>query len=235
MSDKTEKFVVEITPQGCGSLFRDYGLPSTADWRLMKTPEKVSLVVFTGGHDVWPELYGENAGTWTYFSVQRDMYEGAMFEQALKHKIPMVGICRGSQFLCVKAGGKLCQDINNHGSNHKMRTSDDRVLVCNSSHHQMQLPPEGAIPLAWAEPKISVDRFSKQPHYLNGDDDQIEVDREYEVVYYPNINALGIQYHPEWLSEKEECVKYALEMTQKYLFPKKAEAGATAKMLGTAA
>ena len=221
MSDKVHKFVVEITPQGCAGLFREYGLPSQQDSRLLNTPEKVSLVVFTGGHDVSPEMYGEEVGTYTHASAHRDAYESKMFEIALKNKIPMVGICRGSQFLCVKAGGKLCQDINNHGQFHQIVTNEGKTLTCNSSHHQMQLPPESAVPLAWASPRLSFDRRTGKPHYLNGDDKQIEVKEEYEVVYYPNINAIGIQYHPEWVQADHECAKYAVEVVDKYLFPKK--------------
>lgn len=206
------KYVVEITPQGCGKVFNEFGEVTTNDSRLTKTPELVSLVVFTGGHDVTPALYGENKGRHTYNSVERDEYEGRMFDIALKHKIPMVGICRGAQFLCVKAGGKLVQDINNHGGwNHEIRTNENKVLICNSSHHQMQLPPKNAIPLAWAEPKIS-------DYYLNGDNKKIEVDKEYEVVYYPNIRAISAQFHPEWVSSEDECVKYCQDVVRKYLF-----------------
>jgi gamma-glutamyl-gamma-aminobutyrate hydrolase PuuD len=178
---------------------------------LKENSEEVALVVFTGGQDVWPGLYNENVHWQTHYSIQRDVYEGQMFELALKNGIPMVGICRGSQFLCVKANGKLVQDISGHLGDHEIVTSDDRVLTCNSSHHQMQLPPYNAVPLAWARKKLS-------NRYLNGDDDQIQIDREYEVVYYPKIRAIGIQYHPEWKSSNHPCVKYAQEVVQNYLF-----------------
>lgn len=207
------KYVLEITPQGCGHVFSDWGEVITDAYALRTDPESIALMVFTGGEDVWPELYGENALSVTYYNAKRDLYEGRMFEMALEHKIPMVGICRGSQFLCVKAGGKLVQDIRGHLGNHSLRTHDGRKMMCNSTHHQMQLPPDGAMPLAWAAERLS-------NHYLNGDGDNIDVDREYEVVHYPNINAVGCQFHPEWLGSENPCVKYAQEVVRTYLVGK---------------
>lgn len=207
-----KKYVVEISPQDCGWVFREHGEPTTNAYHILHNPEQVALVVFTGGHDVWPELYGENVRPGTHFSIQRDYYEGNVFEHVLKNKIPMVGICRGSQFLCVKSGGKLVQDIQGHGRFHTIRTNDGRLIKCNSSHHQMQLPSKEAVPLAWAEPRLSAG------YYRNGDNDNIEVDREHEIVYYPNINAIGIQPHPEWLQPENEFVLYCQEIVKKYLF-----------------
>lgn len=215
----TKKFVVEVTPAHTGHVFAEWGEvfeervgSNPLDNPLFKNPESVSLVVFTGGEDVWPELYGEKEGFRTWHHKERDHYEADRFEQALKHKIPMVGVCRGAQFLCVKAGGKLVQHITGHGGNHTVRNSEGKLFTVNSTHHQMQLPPKDAVPLAWAEPKLS-------KCYLNGDDEErTDVDREYEIVYYPSIRAMGIQSHPEWLAPDHESVKYAKSIVKKYLF-----------------
>lgn len=208
-----KKQIVEITPAGCGWLFEKHGKLTTNDKVLINTPENVSLVVFTGGSDVNPKFYGENCGYATSFSNSRDIYEQKMFNIALENGIPMVGICRGSQFLCVMSGGKLVQDVRNHGGNHKIRTNDGRTMVVNSTHHQMQLPPKDAIILAWADPKLSAS------HYLDGDNKQIDnVEYEYENVYYPNTKVIGIQNHPEWELPEVEFVKYSQEIVDKYLF-----------------
>lgn len=208
--------ILEITPQGCGSVFAELGEVVYDDKILEKYPKEVGLLVFTGGHDVWPELYGENILQGTFFSTHRDLYEGRMFEIAQANKIPCVGICRGAQFLCVKAGGKLVQDITGHLVSHLLLTNDNRTILSNSSHHQMQLPPEDAVPLAWSNNRMS-------RYYMNGDGDNIHVDKEYEVVYYPNINSLGIQGHPEWGNASEEFIEYSREVVRGYLFKKGAK------------
>lgn len=179
---------------------------------LLKRPEKVALVVFTGGEDICPEFYGENTGFQTYYNIDRDIHESRMFDIAQEYEIPCVGICRGAQLLCVKAGGSLVQDITGHyGGMHTISTIDDRVIEVNSSHHQMQLPPDDAIVLAVAEPQLSL-------HYLDGDNEHLEIENEIEVVYYPEINSIGIQYHPEWLLDSHEAVEYAQEVVRRCLF-----------------
>lgn len=209
------KFVLEITPQRCGQMFSQYGEYTTDDDLLVNRPGDIALVVFSGGSDVNPALYGEKCGRYTHFSAARDEYERRMFDLAQAANIPKVGICRGSQWLCVMAGGKLVQDLRNHGGDHTVRTDDGRLIVTNSTHHQMQLPPADARVLAWAEPRLST-------HYLDGDNRPIVVDREIEVVHYPSINAVGIQYHPEWLPTDHPCVRYALEVVERCLFPEAA-------------
>ncbi len=204
------KHVVEITPAGCAWVFAEHGKPTRDETLLYKEPENVALVVFTGGEDVWPELYGENIRWETSFNVHRDLYEGRMFELAQKHKIPCVGICRGAQFLCVKSGNKLVQDIGGHGGHHLMETNDGRTLKVNSTHHQMQWPEKDAVVLGWSAKRLS-------NRYLGGDG-PVEVEKEYEVVYYPGINSLGIQYHPEWMDADSEAVLYAQEVVRKYLY-----------------
>jgi hypothetical protein len=88
----------------------------------------------------------------------------------------------------------------------------DEVMV-NSSHHQMQLPPKNAAPLAWSSPRRS-------SCYLDGDDKPFEVDMEYEIVHYPSTNAIGIQAHPEWLKPDDPFVKVSQDIVAKHLFQK---------------
>lgn len=198
---------------GCAKVFREFGEGTENTDVLKAHPEDVALVVFTGGADVAPQFYGENVGSRTSFSLHRDNYEIGIFNWAKKLNIPMVGICRGAQLLCVMAGGKLVQDVKNHCvSRHGLKTHEHKLISCNSTHHQMQLPPANALVLATAEPKMS------RGHYLNGNDEQIELEHEYEAVYYPNIKAVGIQWHPEWLSSDDPCVVYSVDIVRKYLF-----------------
>jgi hypothetical protein len=109
------------------------------------------------------------------------------------------------------AGGKLAQDITNHGGYHDIRTHDNKVIECNSTHHQMQIPPDDSTILAVAEPNLS-------RYYKDGDDKDITVPGEIEVVFYPSIKAIGIQYHPEYLQNDHPCVKYSQQVVREFLF-----------------
>lgn len=69
-------------------------------------------ILFTGGHDVSPALYGEkDEGLCGEIIPQRDSMEAKLLTAALEKDKAVLGICRGLQFLNVHLGGTLYQDI----------------------------------------------------------------------------------------------------------------------------
>ena len=73
---------------------------------------KVDGILLTGGHDVDPAVYGEtplNSSVVTY--PLRDRMEAEVLNQALEKDMPVLGICRGIQFLNAYLGGNLYQDL----------------------------------------------------------------------------------------------------------------------------
>ena len=189
--------------------FEPYGARVSDHTILTKAPDEVVLVVFTGGSDVTPSYYGEKANPHTYNNPPRDEAERKVFLLAASLKKNIVGICRGSQFLCAMSGGKLVQHVTHHGGNHNVRTDDGRLIEVSSTHHQMQLPPEDAVPIAWAEPKRST-------CYEGPPGVEYEVDREHDVVWYPETNSLGMQYHPEYMDKESQGFKYCQEIVERF-------------------
>jgi gamma-glutamyl-gamma-aminobutyrate hydrolase PuuD len=191
--------------------FTKFGAYSTRPSDMDSPDVEVKLVVFTGGADITPELYGiKNTGLSHNMAI-RDIHEVGVFMRALKKGLPMFGICRGAQLLCVMAGGKMVQHLDGHHGSHRIKTYDGRMIGVNSSHHQMVLPPDDARVLAWAEPALSkvYKPYATAPRY------------EYECMYYPALNAVGVQYHPELLSEDHEGLQYTVELAEKLINKKK--------------
>jgi putative glutamine amidotransferase len=72
----------------------------------------VDGLVFSGGSDLDPELYGEDAHPETNGIVRaRDDYELALMQAALACDVPVLAICRGSQVLNIALGGDLEQHL----------------------------------------------------------------------------------------------------------------------------
>ena len=159
--------------------------------------DNVRLVVFTGGADVNPSLYGDVKHPKTHCAEKRDWYEGQIFKKALERKIPCFGICRGAQLLCVMSGGKLNQHSPNHYLSHELIIEDGREIKTNSSHHQVQLPTIDSKIIAWT---ISPN-------------EKLEA----EAVEYPTINSAGVQFHPEAFSEDHEALLFTREMVEKLI------------------
>lgn len=68
--------------------------------------------LFTGGHDVDPSLYNqENHGLCGELAPGRDSMEWVLLGKALEQGKAVLGICRGLQFLNVRLGGTLYQDL----------------------------------------------------------------------------------------------------------------------------
>ena len=63
-------------------------------------------LLFTGGQDVSPALYGETPkGTCGEICSARDRMEQVLLHLALERDLPVLGICRGIQFLNAALGG----------------------------------------------------------------------------------------------------------------------------------
>ena len=69
-------------------------------------------ILFAGGEDVDPALYGESKKhDNVHDNRSRDEFEFALLDSGLARQIPILGICRGVQMINVKFGGTLYQDM----------------------------------------------------------------------------------------------------------------------------
>lgn len=171
---------------------------------VIDNPDEADALVFTGGEDVCPVLYGEKILNVTHFNYARDQKE-----QAIYNKYPdkvKIGICRGGQFLNVMNNGTMWQDVNNHTRNHKMFLfpkdimPDDEVEVT-STHHQMMIMGPEAKSLAYAREATEKLRAGKEiiSNVLS----------DSEVLWYEKTKSFCFQPHPEYGHEptKEVFVK----------------------------
>ena len=168
---------------------------------LLRDTKNIKLVVFTGGEDVSPHLYGgEDPWNISYCDEGRDRIEKLIFQYCLDHKIKMAGICRGMQFFNVMTGGFMYQHILNHNllGRHRVILPDDNFLVT-SSHHQLVGLPGSAIPMSHADPTRST-IYVGPDGYLAEDEDKPKL--EIESAIFPEVGAVGVQYHPEMMGDE---------------------------------
>jgi gamma-glutamyl-gamma-aminobutyrate hydrolase PuuD len=77
-----------------------------------ETLDSVDGLIFSGGSDLDPELYGEEAHPETEGWIrERDDFELGLMQAALARDVPLLAICRGSQVLNVALGGDLEQHV----------------------------------------------------------------------------------------------------------------------------
>jgi len=227
---KSPRYILVINDMGGdhGRPFEGLGLEVTKDLSILnRDPDLIAAVLFTGGADVSPELYAASPHPTTHPRRGRDIEELAICNRAINEGIPLLGICRGAQLLCVMAGGKLIQDVTGHGScTHPVKallpSGEEVEFDVTGDHHQMQFPwglmeEEEFKVLAWGT-------SPRSKHYAFDADNTLLVDKasedilkEPDIIWYPKIKALAMQFHPEWMSWDAPAVNYVRELFTTYI------------------
>ena len=155
-------------------------------------------LLFTGGQDVDPALYGEPVlDCCGELCPARDQLEAALLRAAIKQNKPILGICRGLQLINAALGGILWQDLpaqRPESRNHRMERPYDRV------EHSVTL--SGPLAAAYGADSLGVNSCHHQ-----GIKDlapslrpmAVAEDGLVEAVYHPDRPFLwAVQWHPEF-------------------------------------
>jgi len=135
-------------------------------------------VVIAGGGDLDPAIYGAAKHPETEVSApDRDVWELAVAEAAIRMNVPLLGICRGMQVLNVACGGTLHQhipDLVGHEAHsgtpggfgvHKVRVTNGKTLdgilpgaeyfeVPTHHHQAVDRVGDGLTAVGWADDGI---------------------------------------------------------------------------------
>lgn len=154
---------------------------------ILKTP-----LILWGGIDIDPIWYGEERHPYTQQSnLKQDRREFIEAINAVRNKIPIIGVCRGAQLLCILNKGKLHQHTVPHKNNHSITTKDGHNFDAPGAHHQIMVPNEKSEYelIAWNPEETSIwtskDTYHKEHNCP-------------EVIWFPKTLGLAIQPHPEW-------------------------------------
>jgi putative glutamine amidotransferase len=193
------------------SIERAGGIPLAIPYRtdLSLIPEIVDLfdgMLFTGGNDLDPALYGE-----TYHpraepvDPDRQRFELALLAEVERRRTPALGVCLGSQLMNVHRGGSLIQFLPEHARDgaieHRMAGDDGR-------RHVIRIEPGTVLGGAIGKGQIVANTRHKQAISRVGRGLRVNAtapDGVVEGVEDPSMPLfLAVQWHPENLSEQPE-------------------------------
>lgn len=194
-------------------MFLDHG-----GFTIAAKPQEADFVCWTGGDDINPLMYGEQALPCTAFSSELDLEDVHVYRDVEDTAIK-IGICRGAQLLNVLNGGKLWQDVDKHnnGKIHPVRdTVTGETHNVNSLHHQaMILPKDYGELVAYcrlSEYKLA-DGEEWHESMKGGDLSEVDV----EVAWYKTTRSLCFQPHPEF--QDRGTKEYFFNLIDRYCLP----------------
>lgn len=168
------------------------------------------ILVLWGGEDISPSLYNQTPIPETHagpIPSKRDRFELECALWAIKHNMPIIGVCRGAQLLCALNGGTLVQHVTNHNhGKHEIVTNDGQKLFTNSIHHQMMNPANTEHTILAHTP------YPLSNVYLGEHGNPIFMPVEPEIIWFPKTKGLAIQGHPEYLYPNHEFVEYCTSL-----------------------
>lgn len=168
--------------------------------------DTIDGLVFSGGEDVDPRLYGEELQPTSHrIDPVRDKYEMELMELALERNMPILCICRGMQLLNVFCGGTLHADIG--------ELADPTLTHWETkepwrSVHPIELKPDHFVSAVLGGAQIEVNSIHHQSVKRLGEGLEVvgqSSDDIVEAIAMKNrSNVLALQWHPEMIARKDE-------------------------------
>lgn len=179
-------------------------IPKMDDERaILDTVHKCDGIILSGGGDIHPLWIGEDPGGKSgRVDSEKDLFDFRIIYAALRYSIPILGICRGLQMLNVALGGTIYEDLPSQLAH---TIGHDQSASRYETWHKVNLSKDGRLRnILGGEEEVEVNSFHHQavriiPDYASicatSSDGVIEA-----VDYYPEHNAIGVQWHPEALA-----------------------------------
>ena len=169
----------------------------------------VDGLLFIGGGDHDPALYGAAAATGIeLLDRERDHFELALAREALAVGIPVLGICRGMQTLCIAAGGSLYPDLGVYRTGSADHRSD---IPIERPAHRVALTPGTRLASMSEVGSVEVNSAHHQAVRDAGRNMRVAAvasDGVIEAIESEDGGfAIGVQWHPEYLPRTDPLSK----------------------------
>ncbi len=161
-------------------------------------------VVFAGGNDFDPSLYGGNPDLVEDYSREDDEKSIDIFAYAIEKNKPILGICRGMQLINIYYGGSLYDDIKSQYSTEIIHRGDDKTFA----YHNVNIRDDSYLKEVIGENQIEVNSFHHEGIRKLADGLDIGAespDGLIEAIENPYYSyMIGVQWHPEASYDDDE-------------------------------
>lgn len=150
-------------------------------------------VLFPGGGDINPELFGESNHGSRNIDTELDILQLHAFQYALAQKLPILGICKGMQLINVALGGTLFQNLDTAG----LHTSPEKDLF-----HETTITPYSCLHALYGDTLVVNSRHHQAVAKLGQKLLPVQwcsEDHCVEAMEHTRLPIWGVQWHPERL------------------------------------
>ena len=162
--------------------------------------------LFTGGQDVSPEIYHEKPLEELIDSCEkRDYMEDMVLKRAIAEDKPVLGICRGIQFINAALGGTLYQDL---PTQHPSKTEHHQQPPYDMPVHEVSIVEGSPLHECLQADKLPVNSLHHQAVKTLAAELTVmatSTDGIVEALYRPGSHFLwAVQWHPEFSYKTDE-------------------------------
>lgn len=182
----------------------------------------VDAIIMTGGEDIGPAYYNEKPmEKLETVKEDRDISDYLLLTTAIEKNYPILGTCRGMQFLNVVQGGTLYQDfpsqratdilIQHRDPNREVFLKHECRIIDKTSELYKILKTENTIINSWHHQAVK--DLGKNLKIV-----AVAPDGIVEAIEMTNKDfVLGVQFHPEWhVADNEKAFLSIFETLKEY-------------------
>lgn len=149
-------------------------------------------IILSGGGDIDPKLFGGKVDPQGNYMPLRDRLEIEILKFAINNKVPVLGICRGMQFLNVFFGGTIIQNLKNGYPNIKNHVAINHKIEVIDQKSVKYFSVKKGFVNSFHNCGISLQELSQEMKaFIKTEDNLIEG------IYHPKFPIAGIMWHPE--------------------------------------
>lgn len=190
-------YVTALLAEGAIPVLMPPGLDSAA---VNDFVQGVDGLLLPGGVDPHPRYFDEDVHPMTLIDEELDALEFATIEAVRRERLPMLGICRGSQVMNVAFGGSLIQHLETSPIDHKPDGPLNRHI------HLAKLVEGTRLRALSGVDELRVNSWHHQAVGRVGDGLKVAAVAEDGVIEAvesidPDTWIVGVQYHPEEMSD----------------------------------
>lgn len=167
----------------------------------------VDGVILTGGTDIAEELINANSAERRNVCVGRDSVEWKLVEMALHRKLPVLGLCRGMQFLNIFFGGNIVSHMSQSIPGAINHVANDHDVTISDAGFQQIMSCDSLTVNSFHNHGITDDTLSKSLcRFAHSTQDGI-----IEGLFHPDLPIMGIEWHPERRKKRNHHESQLLE------------------------